>query len=515
MIAKFKKGTRSWSVAASILFALLSCVALTNAQSGMHNLKRIVPPKLQKNLLLYYSFDKNGGTKAIDLSGMDFHGKVQRAQHTEDGYSGGAMRFNGKDAYISIPDIRLKVFTFSAWVKTATDDLNNRRMFLLDDGENYYAFQGNSRGGVGIYVTDDIEINEYDWQLPVGRWTHVTVTYDGELVKIYKNGKLTQAGEGVFPQAITGKAYIGFSGKTRDSNRHDRDYCWQGLIDEVAIFNRALSETEVLHIYNRTTDSAAKFSPAPITTKPKTIRRAKSGKTPLHMAAEKGHKKTAEILIRQGADVNAEMRNGETPLHLAAEYGHKEMAQLLIEQGANVNAKTQTGESPLHRAAANGHVEMVSFLIKQGAVVSGTKKTSGIAFYSVEQLWQEARESFDKLTKAIEVRDWVAMEKWADRFEEIFSQCQEAIQVDELRSQWEKVDKKLDEKQKQYLKKMEHLKNKFEALSSDRSEKKQLRISQPFGRADNPCHKKQLNNLFCKKWLTIFAFSTLYMLYYI
>ena len=49
------------------------------------------------------------------------------------------------------------------------------------------------------------------------------------------------------------------------------------------------------------------------------------------------------------------MTDGGTPLHYAAQKGHKEIIELLITNGADLNAKTGRGTTPLHLAAANAH----------------------------------------------------------------------------------------------------------------------------------------------------------------
>jgi len=59
----------------------------------------------------------------------------------------------------------------------------------------------------------------------------------------------------------------------------------------------------------------------------------------LHAAAGLGRKEIVELLIAEGADVNAENDSGDTPLHWAAMEGHTKVAELLITTGADVNAK--------------------------------------------------------------------------------------------------------------------------------------------------------------------------------
>ena len=65
----------------------------------------------------------------------------------------------------------------------------------------------------------------------------------------------------------------------------------------------------------------------------------------MQFAAPSGQKEVVELLIAEGADVNAKMDNGRTALHWAALMGHKEVAELLIANGAVVKAKENDGST--------------------------------------------------------------------------------------------------------------------------------------------------------------------------
>jgi ankyrin repeat protein len=72
-----------------------------------------------------------------------------------------------------------------------------------------------------------------------------------------------------------------------------------------------------------------------------------------------------EFLISHGANINAKTDRGSTPLHLAAEQGHKDIVKLLIDKGANINVKDVYGRTPLD--SAWGRMDIIEMLKKHGA----------------------------------------------------------------------------------------------------------------------------------------------------
>ncbi len=92
-----------------------------------------------------------------------------------------------------------------------------------------------------------------------------------------------------------------------------------------------------------------------------------AGATPLHKAAGNARREVVELLLANGADVNAKDGSGKTPLHEAAacRYGTRGLIEALIAGGADVNAKRH-GWTPLRVALNSGHKAMADVLRQHG-----------------------------------------------------------------------------------------------------------------------------------------------------
>ena len=95
------------------------------------------------------------------------------------------------------------------------------------------------------------------------------------------------------------------------------------------------------------------------------------GRTPLGIAAEKGHAEVITFLVENGAEVNITDANGNTPLiFIIHKTGNLGITKKLLEKGATVNTQNRTGETALMYAAWRGHSQIVQLLLEYRADVT-------------------------------------------------------------------------------------------------------------------------------------------------
>ena len=88
----------------------------------------------------------------------------------------------------------------------------------------------------------------------------------------------------------------------------------------------------------------------------------------LIVAARNGRLVAVELLLNQGADVNArDKSSGATALIVASREGHRQVVDLLLKKGADVNAKDASGNSALSEALRSQRSEVADLLKANGA----------------------------------------------------------------------------------------------------------------------------------------------------
>jgi hypothetical protein len=194
-------------------------------------------------LVAAYGFDEGTGTVVRDVSGQNNHGVASGTAWTA-GKFGNALVFNGTSAQVTIPDapsLRLTTaMTLEAWVFPTTAPTGWRA--IVDKNiDGYYLMASTDNGnlpGVGGNWTNGNRNVFGTSVIPVNAWTHLATTFDGSTIRLFVNGAQVASVAQTTPLAPTADTLqIG-------ADFYPTEY-FAGLIDEVRIYNRALSAAEI------------------------------------------------------------------------------------------------------------------------------------------------------------------------------------------------------------------------------------------------------------------------------
>ncbi|HEY7315742.1 MAG TPA: LamG domain-containing protein [Gemmataceae bacterium] len=221
------------------------------------------PPATQfPGLLAYWSFDEGKETRAADSSGNGLHAKLVNAGWTQ-GIRGKALNLTGPDSYLDYSDSpRLSFaagapFTIALWTRTqrakATllSQRNSREGGALIDivlkGGRVQGQVRQDRNDVfGPVAVDGGVVND-------GGWHHVALTRDGDLVELFLDA-LSQGrnrGDIAAGAITTDLRALGSERFWIARNGHFGDPHFQGNMDELCIFDRALKPNEITALAGR------------------------------------------------------------------------------------------------------------------------------------------------------------------------------------------------------------------------------------------------------------------------
>jgi hypothetical protein len=203
-----------------------------------------VPPP-PTGLVAAYSLNAVSGSTVADGSGNANAGTVSGAVAVPGKYGNG-LSFDGVNDWISVSDSNsldlTTGMTLMAWVGPTALAGSWRTVIFKEGGPgsvdySLYAAESTNKPLGQVYI--DGEQNALGTSsLATGVWTHLAATYDGAMLKLYVNGVL--AGSKAVSGSVTpttGALRIGGNGIWSE--------WFQGLIDEVRIYNRALTQTEI------------------------------------------------------------------------------------------------------------------------------------------------------------------------------------------------------------------------------------------------------------------------------
>ncbi len=205
-------------------------------------------PSTTGNLRGWWRMEEGSGTTLSDASGLANDGSIEGSPTWVAGQDGSALHFNGSTDDVLVPDAAsldiTDQLTVAAWVrpeKTGTQYLVKK---ATQGGTDGYELSLASPGTVFFRLNQASSANTYridstDPYPTDGTWIHVAATYDGTTMRLYVNG--VEQGSGIpGPASIAANALpLAIAAQSDAASK------FQGTLDDIRVYARALSVTEV------------------------------------------------------------------------------------------------------------------------------------------------------------------------------------------------------------------------------------------------------------------------------
>jgi glucose/arabinose dehydrogenase/fibronectin type 3 domain-containing protein len=191
-----------------------------------------------------WAFGEGAGTTTADATGNGNVGTLTGASWSTQGRYGSALSFNGTNSVVRVASAAslnvTSAMTLSAWIQP-TASQSGWRTIMQREADAYFLNASNSspmRPSGGGTFGGSLDYLSGPTANPVNTWTHVALTYDGTILRLYVNGtQVATAARTGAVQTTTNPLWIG-------GNNPYGEY-FQGLIDEVRVYNRALTQTDI------------------------------------------------------------------------------------------------------------------------------------------------------------------------------------------------------------------------------------------------------------------------------
>jgi hypothetical protein len=198
------------------------------------------------------------GETLRDVSGNGNHGTLTGMDAASDWVAtskGLALDFDGVDDSCFIPssdDLALTTLTISIWLKKET--LNTLQYFLTKTQNKTYELSSHTNNGVRYRINNGVTtVFNVPSLLNDSEWHNVTVAHNGNDVVFYFDGKQNTTGNGTIINSTSG---IMIGANISAGSDVAVAQFWSGNIGQISIYNRALSPSEIKHLY---VDSLAPF----------------------------------------------------------------------------------------------------------------------------------------------------------------------------------------------------------------------------------------------------------------